>query len=52
MLLYELVRLQERVDEKRDRERDRLAARRRRAELRERDRAERLLLEPRCARLC
>ncbi|QBI52648.1 hypothetical protein [Streptomonospora litoralis] len=52
MLLYELVNLQRDVDERRERQRRRLSARRLRAELRERRRAERLLMELPWSRLC
>ncbi|WP_169775338.1 hypothetical protein [Streptomonospora alba] len=52
MLLYELVNLQMNVDQRRERERRRLSARRLRAELRERRRAESLLMEVSWSRLC
>jgi hypothetical protein len=52
MLLHELVRLQETVERKRDRQRLRMSARRLRAELRERNRVEHALMEMRWARLC
>ncbi|MBV2362719.1 hypothetical protein ACFPZ0_23235 [Streptomonospora nanhaiensis] len=52
MLLYELVRLQRTVDHDRDRQRHRLTARQIRAERRERERAERALMELARSRLC
>ncbi|GAA1758324.1 MULTISPECIES: hypothetical protein [Streptomonospora] len=45
MLLFELVNLQMNVDQRRERQRLLLAARRLRAVRRERERAERLLME-------
>ncbi|WP_186355643.1 hypothetical protein [Streptomonospora sp. PA3] len=45
MLLYELVNLQRNVDERRERQRRLLSARRLRAAQRERERSERLLME-------
>ncbi|MBB6173249.1 hypothetical protein HNR23_003309 [Nocardiopsis mwathae] len=52
-MLYELVRLQKTVDEKKDeRQRTRLHARQLRAQLRERARAERALAEIGWSRLC
>ncbi|CAM3585078.1 hypothetical protein NOGI109294_04000 [Nocardiopsis gilva] len=52
-MLYELVQLQKTVDERtHDRQRNRLQARQLRAQLRERARAERALIEIRWSRLC
>lgn len=50
--LYELVRLEKTVDNKRDHQRQRLSARQLRAELREQRRAEYALMDIRASRLC
>lgn len=52
MTLHELVQLQKNVDDKRERQLNRLSARQLRAQLREQRRAENALLEIRCSRLC
>ncbi|PSK97388.1 hypothetical protein CLV63_108106 [Murinocardiopsis flavida] len=50
--LFELVRLEQTVDNKREHQRQRLSARQLRSELREQRRAERALMEIRMSRLC
>ncbi|GAA4893972.1 hypothetical protein [Streptomonospora salina] len=52
MLFYELVNLRTDVDRRRDRQRRRISARRLRAERRERDRAESLIMDVSWSRLC
>ncbi|MFD0774070.1 hypothetical protein ACFQZ2_09050 [Streptomonospora algeriensis] len=52
MLLYELVNLEMNADRRRELQRRRLSVRRLRAELRERRRAESLLMELPWSRLC
>jgi len=52
VLLFELMSLQRNVGEDRDHQRRRISARRLRAEMRERERAERLIMELPWSRLC